>query len=152
MAKAKDDGENAKRPSALEKGSEAKKKDKNGENAKKPSPLGEGIKAGAIIGLFFGFGFLWLGYAPLASWTLGAIGGLAGGLIFGWWQITEEPEQVLVFEKRKTLAEATKERSAKQKQDRQTAKTTETSGDRRPKILAWLDRRFGKKDSGTGDE
>ena len=150
MEQAKEDSDKEKKPSAPDKGSEAKtkEKDKDGDKEKKPSPLREGMKTGATIGLFFAISFLWLGYSALVSWALGAIGGLAGGLIFGWWHLTEEPKEALIFQKPKTLAEATEERAAKQKQDLE-AETA--SGDRLSKILGWF-RRAGDGDSETGDD
>ena len=149
MEKAKEDGDKAK-PSAPEKGSEAKTKDKDGDKEKKPSPLGEGIKTGVTIGLFFAISFLWLGYSALVSWALGTIGGLAGGLIFGWWHLTEEPKEALIFQKPKTLAEATEERAATQKQDLEADKEM-ASGDRGSKILGWF-KRGGGGDSEKGDD
>ncbi|NER39544.1 MAG: hypothetical protein F6J93_37335 [Oscillatoria sp. SIO1A7] len=154
MEQAKEDSDKEKEPSAPENGSEAKtkekEKEKDGDKEKKPSPLREGMKTGAMIGLFFAVSFFWLGYSVLVSWALGAIGGLAGGLIFGWWHLTEEPKEALIFQKPRTLAEAAEERASKQQQDLEADKE-KGSSDRFSKILGWF-RRGGDADSDKGDD
>lgn len=41
--------------------------------------------------LFFLFSFYFLGYPIFLSIFLGAVGGLAGGVVFGWWKSTDGP-------------------------------------------------------------
>jgi len=80
----------------------------NGDRGSQVSPQEAGIDAGIKTGGFFFVAFVWLGYHPLLSLFLGAIAGVCAGCIACWWRITEEPEQVLPEEKRKTLRQQSK--------------------------------------------
>jgi hypothetical protein len=94
--------------------------------------------------LFFLFSFYFLGYPIFLSIFLGAVGGLAGGVVFGWWKSTDGPLEATPVkrEKPKELEETPPKvsglRLAKQRRD---AKTQKRSAGLLPSF-----RFFGKKD------
>jgi hypothetical protein len=53
--------------------------------------LSKGFSAGLQIWLGFLLGFFLLGYPAYVSIALGALAGIAGGFVIGWWEIREEP-------------------------------------------------------------
>jgi hypothetical protein len=53
-------------------------------------PISKGFSVGLQIWLLFLISFYWLGYSAEMSIVLGAIGGLASGLIVDWWVSKEE--------------------------------------------------------------
>lgn len=57
--------------------------------------ISAGFSAGLQIWLLFLLGFLLVGYSPILSILLGAIAGLAGGLVFAWWKSKEDPNQIM---------------------------------------------------------
>jgi len=74
-------------------------------------PISKGFSTGLKIWLLFLIGLFWIGYSAPLSIFLGAIGGLASGLIVDWWVSKDEktePDQKEVAED--GLAEETKVR------------------------------------------
>jgi hypothetical protein len=97
--------------------------------------------------LFFLFSFYFLGYPIFLSIFLGAVGGLAGGVVFGWWKSTDGPLELPTAKaekpkKPKELEETPPKvgglRLAKQRRDAKTHK-------RSPGVLPSF-KFFGKKD------
>ncbi len=53
-------------------------------------PISKGFSAGLQIWLLFLLSLFWSGYSALLSIALGALGGLASGLIVDWWLSKDE--------------------------------------------------------------
>lgn len=53
-------------------------------------PISKGFAAGLQVWLLFLLSLYWIGYPALFSIALGAIGGLASGLIVDWWSSKDE--------------------------------------------------------------
>ncbi|KAM3099497.1 hypothetical protein ACKFKF_14495 [Phormidesmis sp. 146-12] len=53
-------------------------------------PISKGFSVGLQIWLLFLISLFWLGYSAEMSIVLGAIGGMASGLIVDWWLSKEE--------------------------------------------------------------
>ncbi|AFZ12763.1 hypothetical protein Cri9333_1880 [Crinalium epipsammum PCC 9333] len=67
------------------------KKDKeNDAETTQDSGMSAGISAGLKLWLFFMLSFVLVGNPIPFSIFLGAIGGLSGGLVFAWWNSTDE--------------------------------------------------------------
>lgn len=49
---------------------------------------------GLSLWLFFLFSFIFLGYSIPLSILLGAVGGLACALVFGWWKTRDNPDDL----------------------------------------------------------
>lgn len=82
-------------------------------NVKKPpkSPKEKGISFGVKMWIFFMVMFGFLGYSTALSISLGVVGGVAAGLIYAWWHITDVPEQTPASDAQKTLLYVTEQRS-----------------------------------------
>ncbi|NJR51525.1 MAG: hypothetical protein HC780_20020 [Leptolyngbyaceae cyanobacterium CSU_1_3] len=92
-------------------------------------PISKGFSVGLQIWLLFLISLYWLGYPAEMSIVLGAIGGLASGLIVDWWLSKDEktepdkqkipdeglPDQTKV-RKRRNQNSALRQRSKKRKQ------------------------------------
>ncbi|MBW4421040.1 MAG: hypothetical protein KME13_17685 [Myxacorys californica WJT36-NPBG1] len=64
-------------------------------------PISKGFSAGLQIWLLFLLSLYWSGYSALLSIALGALGGLASGLIVDWWLSKDErtePDPKLIDE------------------------------------------------------
>jgi predicted exporter len=80
-------------------------------------PISKGFSAGLQIWLLFLLSLFWIGYPALMSIALGAIGGLASGLVVDWWQSKEEntePERRV-----STSADGTEEIAQSRRRQRQ---------------------------------
>ncbi|MBW4540598.1 MAG: hypothetical protein KME43_15830 [Myxacorys chilensis ATA2-1-KO14] len=53
-------------------------------------PISKGFSAGLQVWLLFLLSLYWSGYSALLSIALGALGGLASGLIVDWWLSKDE--------------------------------------------------------------
>lgn len=82
-------------------------------NVKKPpkSPKEKGVSFGVKMWIFFMVMFGFLGYSTALSISLGVVGGVAAGLIYAWWHITDVPEQTPASDAQKTLLYVTEQRS-----------------------------------------
>ncbi len=105
----------------------------------------EGVAAGLKLWLLFLVGFLLLEYPVLLSILLGAMAGLAGGLVVAWWR-TEEPDRPLEESPKPNLSNLTKARAkTRERQKQQYAEASKQPG--------FLDLFFGKnRSSGGGRE
>ncbi len=82
-------------------------------------PISKGFAAGLQIWLLFLLSLFWIGYPALMSIALGAIGGLASGLIVDWWLSKEEktdPERRI-----STVSDGTEEIALSRRRQRQTS-------------------------------
>lgn len=75
------------------------------------SPKEKGISFGVRMWIFFMVMFGVLGYSTAVSIFFGVVGGVAAGLIYAWWHITDIPEQTPSSDAQKTLAYVTEQRS-----------------------------------------
>ncbi|WP_254565956.1 hypothetical protein [Oscillatoria sp. HE19RPO] len=75
------------------------------------SPKEKGISFGVKMWIFFMIMFGFLGYSTIVSIFFGVVGGVAAGLIYAWWHITDIPEQTPSSDAQKTLAYVTEQRS-----------------------------------------
>ncbi|MGQ4647568.1 hypothetical protein [Lyngbya aestuarii] len=81
----------------------------------------QGFSTALPLWLFFLFCFFFLGYPVPLSILLGAIGGLAGGWIVGWWNSKDEQTRISELQEEEESEEAPIRlkglRSAKKKRD-----------------------------------
>ncbi|MCT7975039.1 hypothetical protein [Laspinema olomoucense] len=75
------------------------------------SPKEKGISFGVKMWIFFMVAFGVLGYSTTLSILFGVVGGVAAGLIYAWWHITDIPEQTPASEAQKTLLYVAEQRS-----------------------------------------
>jgi hypothetical protein len=75
------------------------------------SPKEQGISLGIKMWIFFMLTFGFLGYSTVLSILFGVVGGVAAGLIYAWWHITDVPEQTPASDAQRTLAYVTEQRS-----------------------------------------
>ncbi len=87
------------------------KKSANTAKKRPKSPKEKGISFGVKMWIFFMLMFGFLGYSTVLSILFGVVGGVAAGLIYAWWHITDVPEQTPASDAQRTLAYVTDQRS-----------------------------------------
>ncbi|AFY84131.1 hypothetical protein [Oscillatoria acuminata] len=75
------------------------------------TPKEKGISFGVKMWIFFMVTFGFLGYSTALSILFGVVGGVAAGLVYAWWHITDIPEQTPASDAQKTLAYVSNQRS-----------------------------------------
>lgn len=101
--------------------------------------------------MFFLLSFFFLGYSVYLSIFLGAVGGLAGGWVIGWWKSKDDPSDLqpeeLVDEEdlRANRARVRGLRLAKQHRDSKDRKQSEAFGLRFSRFFAKKDNKLSKR-------